>query len=122
MSAFELLIWQQATGGETLTGVAQDTETKPKKERGRGLSKTNTPLIDPGIKQPGHKVISNQEYDDLMALKASTPIIGYDGPLNFHGLNASLLQSTYDVTPIFSGTLNQTRVKLSTCTMFIVLM
>lgn len=53
-------IVDMAEGGEPLTGVDQEPGTKPKKGHGRGLSKTNTFLIDPGLKQPGYKVISNQ--------------------------------------------------------------
>lgn len=105
-----------AEGGENLTGVDQEAGAKPKKGRGRGLSKTNTSLVEPGIKQPGYKVISNQEYDDLMALKASTPIIGNAGPFNFPDLNASLLQSNFDVTPklpIFSGSLEPNKSEVS---------
>lgn len=108
-----------AEGGETLTGVDQETGTKPKKSkgRGRGLSKTNTSLIDPGLKQPGYKVISNQKYDDLMALKASTLNIGNAGSFNLPGLNASLLQSNFDVTPklpILSGSLEPNKSELAT--------
>lgn len=105
-----------AERGENLTGVDQEAGAKPKKGRGRGLSKTNTSLVEPGIKQPGYKVISNQEYDDLMALKASTPIIGNAGPFNFPGSNASLLQSNFDVTPklpIFSGSLEPNKSEVS---------
>lgn len=36
------------------------------------IVKTNTFLVDHGKKQPGYKVIRNQEYDDFMSLKSST--------------------------------------------------
>lgn len=59
-------------GGEAITGVDQEAGTMPNKGHGRKLSKTNTFLVDHGIKQPGYNVIRNQEYDDFMSLKAST--------------------------------------------------
>uniref|UniRef100_A0A8W8L6X5 Uncharacterized protein n=1 Tax=Magallana gigas TaxID=29159 RepID=A0A8W8L6X5_MAGGI len=52
-----------AEGGENLTGVDQEAGAKPKKGRGRGLSKTNTSLVDPEIRKI--------EQEELCSSKAS---------------------------------------------------
>nr|XP_034334873.1 uncharacterized protein LOC117692026 [Crassostrea gigas] len=59
-----------AEGGENLTGVDQEAGAKPKKGRGRGLSKTNTSLVDPDF-QSLLKEIRKIEQEELCSSKAS---------------------------------------------------
>lgn len=110
-----LYIISMATGGEE---VAHDEQKKEETDKDQEEEKLKTLM---GKINPKYKIISKEEYDSLVALKASTPLTGVgktfafptsspigrlQSALNPSVNNVSTLQSNFNTTPklpTFSG-------------------